>query len=419
MYEIKNQPPEFFIRDGCRTVGGGSGTGRLFSDGRREVDALDIHHIATGRGNSTFILMPDGTSLLIDAGATADALDVSFHPRPNAERRPGEWIGRYVLRHLRAANRSSLDYLMVTHLHPDHIGEVTDTSPPSAQGPYKLTGITDVAEIVPIDTLIDRAFPNYGGPLGQTASFAQNYVAYAKSRVSKGLRVERFRVGSGDQFHPRGYREVPGTFGIRNLVANGEVWTGVGEQAKAMFPPLDTLAPRDFPNENMCSTGIRLRYGDFGYFTAGDLTSYTYDGDLPWRDVLTAAARAAGPVDVATADHHGLFDGLSADTVRILKPQAWVIPTWHISQPDILQLERMFSERLYPGPRDVFATTVMHENLLANSRLTKRLRSNDGHIVVRVAPGGGVFSIFVTDNGDEEDRVKLSTGPYVSTRKAG
>jgi hypothetical protein len=60
---------------------------------------LDIHHIATGRGNATFILMPDGTSLLIDAGSTNDKLDVSAAPRPSAERRPGEWIGRYVRRH--------------------------------------------------------------------------------------------------------------------------------------------------------------------------------------------------------------------------------------------------------------------------------------------------------------------------------
>jgi hypothetical protein len=58
--------------------------------------------------------------------------------------------------------------------------------------------------------------------------------------------------------------------------------------------------------------------------------------------------KAAGPVDVPTADHHGLFDGLSADTVRSLRPQAWVIPGWHISHPDLQQLECMFSERLYP-----------------------------------------------------------------------
>ncbi len=30
---------------------------------------LDIHHINTGRGNSSLAICPDGTSILIDAGA--------------------------------------------------------------------------------------------------------------------------------------------------------------------------------------------------------------------------------------------------------------------------------------------------------------------------------------------------------------
>jgi hypothetical protein len=30
---------------------------------------LDIHHIATGQGNSTFFVLPDGTTMHVDAGA--------------------------------------------------------------------------------------------------------------------------------------------------------------------------------------------------------------------------------------------------------------------------------------------------------------------------------------------------------------
>ena len=382
---------------------------------------LDIHHIATGRGNATLVLMPDGTSLLIDAGATADAPDTSAAPRPSAQRRPGEWVGRYVQRYLQSAGLTALDYLLVTHLHPDHLGDVTDDSPLSKQGDYRLTGVADVAEIVPVGSLIDRAFPGYDYPAPPNGRFAANYLAFVKSRVKQGLKVERFRAGSGEQIVPRGHRPLPAgtpTFGARNLAANGEVWTGVGEQTRAMFPPLASLAAKDLPNENMCSTAVRIASGKFGYFTAGDLTSYSFDGEQPWRDVLGAAARAAGPVDVATADHHGMFDGLSADVVRTLRPQAWVIPVWHISHPDMLQLERMFSDRLYPGPRDVFATSLMRENYLANRRLVTRMRSSDGHVVVRVAPGGASFHTLVTDNADEQDRVKLALGPYLSGRNA-
>ncbi len=54
----------------------------------------------------------------------------------------------------------------------------------------------------------------------------------------------------------------------------------------------------------------------------------------------------------------------------------------------------------------MYATTVMRENLLANGRLTKRLRSHDGHVVVRVMPEGERFYVTVTDNRDEGDVVR-------------
>lgn len=79
--------------------------------------------------------------------------------------------------------------------------------------------------------------------------------------------------------------------------------------------------------------------------------------------------------------------------------------------PDMPQLERMFSRRQYPGPRGVFATTIMRANLLANGRLTSRMPSHHGHVVVRVAPGGTRVHVAATDNRDGDDRVTLVTGP--------
>ncbi len=375
---------------------------------------LDIHHMATGRGSSTLVLMPDGTSLLIDAGATHSPLDVSFEPRPSADKRPGEWIARYVQRRLKEVGSSQLDYMLSTHNHPDHVGDVTAESPRSALGDYRLTGLMDVAERVPVATLIDRDFPDYDYPTRWTTPWATNYFAFVRARGEAGARVERFRAGSDDQIAQRGPHRPHSNFSVRNLVANGNLWTGVGNQTRSLFPPLASLPRADWPNENHCSAAIRIGYGDFSYYTGGDLTSYTHDGALPWQDVMGAVARVIGPVTVATADHHGLFDSLSAEVVRMFRPKAWVIPTWHISHPDQLQLERMLSERLYAGPRDVFATSVMRENVRANRRFMLRLQSIDGHVVVRVAPEGASFTAVVTDNQDENDRVKLVRGPHLS-----
>lgn len=199
---------------------------------------------------------------------------------------------------------------------------------------------------------------------------------------------------------------------MRNVAANGRVWTGQGNAAADHFAPLAGLPAADLPTENSCSTAIRIGYGKFSYFTGGDLTSYTQDGALPWQDILGPAAKAAGPASVATADHHGMFDGLNAEVVRSLRPRAWVIQAWHLAHPDMLQLERMLSQRLYQGPRDLFVTSLMPENFLANERLAKRMASRDGHVVVRVPPGGAQFYVAVTDNRDERDVVKLVTARY-------
>jgi len=368
---------------------------------------LDIHHIATGRGNATFVLLPDGTSLLIDAGASLNALDVSVAPRPDASRRPGEWIARYAARHLARAGLDGIDYLAATHLHPDHTGDVGPDAPPSSKGPYRLGGVTDVAEQLAVRTLLDRSYPDYDYPTRFDAPFAANYRAFVAARRAAGLAVERFQVGSARQIAPRAHRAGAPAYEVRTVAANGEVWTGQGEATHKLFPELARLPRADWPNENQCSAALRICYGPFSYFTGGDLTSYTADGALPWQDVLGPAARAAGPASVATADHHGMFDGLDGDIVRTLRPRVWVIQSWHIAHPDMLQLERVFSERHYAGARDVYATSVMRENLLANGRLTRRMRSHEGHVVVRVAPGGAQFHVVVTDNGSESDIVRL------------
>lgn len=108
--------------------------------------------------------------------------------------------------------------------------------------------------------------------------------------------------------------------------------TGRGNATFILLPDgpsllIDAGASSNWPNENNRPIALRLGYGGFSYVMAGDLTNYTEDGALPWRDILGPAARAAGQVCVATADHHGMFEGLTAEVVRTLRPKVWVIPT--------------------------------------------------------------------------------------------
>jgi hypothetical protein len=201
-------------------------------------------------------------------------------------------------------------------------------------------------------------------------------------------------------------------FEVRNLAANGEVWTGAGANTRRLFPELQGLREEDYPTENMCSIAIRLTYGKFNYFTGGDLTCDTDEGEEPWRDIETPVARASGPVEVAVADHHGYFDAVGPSFVRLLHPRVFIVPTWYVAHPSILPLRRMLSQRLYKGDRDVYATDVMPANQIVNNQFISKLKSLDGHVIVRVAPSGGEFWVIVCDNTDDSDRVKAVLGPY-------
>ena len=277
-----------------------------------------------------------------------------------------------------------------------------------------MPALVDVAALLPIGLIVDRGYPGYELPivdragLGAAAEippFLANYIAFMRAREKAGGKAARFKVGASDQFAP---------FDIRNLAANGVVWTGKGNETRALFPPLDSLSPADIPEENAWSAAIRLRLGQFGYFAAGDLTTNDFDGTLPWRNVETPAAQACGPVSVAVAAHHGMFDATSADVVRALKPRIWVVPSWHSAHPSMDTMERMFSTRLYPGPRDIFATGLTQANITVNRRLTDRFAGRAGHVVIRVEPGGARYRVAVTDNTDEGDRVTGLFGPFDS-----
>src|SRR4030095_8600249 len=71
---------------------------------------LEIHHIDIGQGDSALIVGPTGKSLLLDAGET------NWNSSANAK-----VIGPYIESVLGC---TSLDYVLISHFHLDHIGYV-------------------------------------------------------------------------------------------------------------------------------------------------------------------------------------------------------------------------------------------------------------------------------------------------------
>jgi hypothetical protein len=377
---------------------------------------VEIHHVSTGRGNCVLVIGPDGTSLMVDAGAKAGTGEDLAVERPDATRRPGEWIGRYAKRALRTTpgGGREVNAFLLTHLHDDHMGTCTAASPLAGDGTYRLTGVSDVAQVVEFRKIVDRGWPEYSYPAVPSDPSALNYIAFVRSMAKRGVKVERVNVGSKEQF---GLRYEPGAFGgfkVRNLAANGEVWTGEGENTRKVFPKLEGLQRAEYPTENMCSAAVRVEYGGFRYYNGGDLTCDTQFGTQPWMDVESAVAKVAGPVSVAALNHHGYFDADGPEFVRAMRARVWVEQSWHASHPALATLDRVYSPVLYAGPRDVLATSLVKAAELADARLSDKMLSQQGHVVVRVKPGGASYEVVVVDDSVEEGKVKARFGWFAS-----
>src|SRR5580692_7793515 len=169
---------------------------------------LDIHQIQTGRGNAAYFIFPNGTTMLLDAGAVPGVQGLEQGPpRPDGTRSPAEWIAHYITQ-ASPHNPPALDYAVITHYHDDHMG-----------------AIAEVGRRIPISTLIDRG----DQPPAPSGSLVASYLEFRKGRKS-----EIFRPGRADQI--RQLYNSRSTFEVRNVAANGEVWTGLGTETRSQFP---------------------------------------------------------------------------------------------------------------------------------------------------------------------------------------
>jgi hypothetical protein len=69
---------------------------------------------------------------------------------------------------------------------------------------------------------------------------------------------------------------------------------------------------------------------------------------------------------------------------------------------------------LYAGERDVLATSLVPAAELADARLSDKMLSQQGHVVIRVAPGGRSYEVIVLDDAEEQGKIKGRFGPYLS-----
>lgn len=401
---------------------------------------LDLHHINTGHGDAAFYIFPDGTTMLLDAGEMDPTNPRTNSPRnakmhPNNSKPAHEWIVDYIKRFHPSGQAGVLDYAVLTHFHDDHFGGYYRDAKISKSGNYYLSGITGVGEHLPIQKLLDRAYPHYNYPVAlKSDSIRQkavknpalmeeyqamiNYWKFIEFQSKKnGMVVEQFKAGTKDQIVLKRKTDEFRTFKVQNIKSNGSIWTGQGNETREYFPELSS--GQYIPGENQLSLALRIDYGDFRYYTGGDCPGVADLGAPHWNDVETPMSAAIGAVDVAVMDHHGNRDAHNEFNIKTLKPRVWVQQTWSSDHPGHEVLRRITSTYLYPGPRDLFATNMLEANkLVIGPGLEHAYKSTDGHIVVRVLPGGATYYVFILNDENEKREIWSIHGPYQSSRKA-
>jgi beta-lactamase superfamily II metal-dependent hydrolase len=218
----------------------------VFSVAAAEMGKLVVNVISVGHGDAIFIEFPNGASMLVDGGMTSQ----------------GDSLARFI----KKLGYSDLDYVVVTHTHPDHLGG--------------LLAVLDSLEV---------------GALWMS-TYHEDYPLYA-AFTSK---VESL--------------DVPVTWVARNDTFK------IGDVSILILNPAAGSSIEQLGGLNNASIVMRLEYGTTGILLAADIDS-TRDRELVglYGDRLQSR--------VLKCAHHGSEISSSAEFLTAVSPRIAILST--------------------------------------------------------------------------------------------
>jgi competence protein ComEC len=238
------------------------------------ADTLDIYFIDVEGGQATLFVTPARESLLVDTGYAGNN---------------GRDAAR-IMAAVRDAGLDDIDYLLITHFHPDHDG-----------------GVGELLRQIPIRTFIDHGdFGAEGLKVAPPAAIAA-YQAYVPLRA-KGKHLE---PKPGDRLPLAGVDIV--------FVSSAGETIGAPVLGSAAPTPACPPSPPDAANfENTRSTGFHLRFGSFHFIDLGDLSG------KPLYSLLCPSNKL-GRIDAYLVPHHGGNDVSHPAYVAALGPRVAIL----------------------------------------------------------------------------------------------
>ncbi|MBP5521217.1 MAG: hypothetical protein J6X82_02210 [Bacteroidales bacterium] len=402
---------------------------------------LDIHGINGGRGEAFYYIFPDGTTMLVDAAGGPQSeygYTSGIASKPSVEISCGQVIVNYIRHFAPVVAGGRIDYFLATHYHGDHIGAwrngystyrwqpVDKNGRPVSSanldaGGFVVNGLPDVGMSIPINKVIDRGdwsdrpSVDYGDE-GSQKRYA-NYVNFLDwSARNFGTVRENFAVGRTDQLVQLHFPDAYKSFVIRGIAAGGNIWTGSGTSVNTNYVPpasecLANLVEWDI-NENIYSCVFHLSYGKFDWFAGGDI-QFTGRSTHSWKDIELPISKVMSKVEAMKASHHSTKNTNSAELLGVLKPDVYIAGVWQDVQPNPATIKRVLSAS--PSVK-IFTTNLAESNvttLTEEGVNVSKFSATQGHVVIRVLPGGGSYYVYVLDDSDLEYNVKAVFGPYV------
>ena len=376
---------------------------------------LDIHFINTGRGESTYIIYPDGTTFLTDASGSLLEFGVKksdpLIARPSSDISAGQVIVDYINHFSPEVSKGRIDYVLLTHYHEDHMGTYSDSLPYHESGRFQLSSLPEIGSNLVIGKIMDRDYPDYDYPSVSSldSKMMRNYRAFLDwTKQMHGTCVERWKVGSEHQVVS--LHQSSADVKVRNVCGNGMVWTGVGENDSLCLPAmLSQMEHKMIPSENAFSCGYILSFGDFDFFTAGDL-QYNNKTIASYFDMEAPVAAVSHKVEVMKANHHGTAYTNGVDLLGVLRPDVCVFTPWRDVHPRPATVQRFLDAN---SDCDFYCTNMPSINRSRLEPMLEHFQSESGHVVIRVDASGCSYKVYSLDDTDQAYRITKINGPYL------
>jgi competence protein ComEC len=253
------------------------------------ANTLDIYFIDVEGGQSTLLVTPQHESLLIDTGWAGSGAP-GAKPGDPAQARDAGRIAAVA----RDAGLKQIDYLLITHFHPDHEG-----------------GVVELSQLMPIRHFVDHGALD--AEAGKDAGLEEAFLQYRAVRDrAVDSNVPHIEPRPGDRLPITGLDAVfvstAGSTITKPFAGAGESNSACGKSA----------LPAGDPYENPRSTGILVRFGKFRFLDVGDLTGQ------PLFD-LACPRSLIEPVDVYLVAHHGGPDASDPATFAAFRPRVAIM----------------------------------------------------------------------------------------------